>query len=367
MHGTMISLIFLFSFLPRRNSLIISRSPPSQLNMFQCTDREVIFDSSFICERSLLPIQNYKGTIKIAEASKRNVCLDQGTLSEGKASRQEKTALKFAAENRASKPLTREEHLHILYMDEYICVINKPSGVLSVPGVRRNPSVAGLVFDLLKPQIDMDQMVVHRLDMDTSGILVFALTEFSLKELHEAFRSRKVKKSYLALLCGHLSDSEVEIDVGLERDPHNPPFMRVAQARIAKEIDTVHESFRKFVNQAPKPSLTDVRVLSREWLYSAGVNKLPVTRVELTPHTGRTHQLRVHAASLGHPIVGDDIYGYMGEGNCGIDYSTDKDLMKTQQEIYKLGLPLCLHASRLTFLHPVTGSPVSFESEAPFP
>lgn len=276
--------------------------------------------------------------------------------------------LKIAAEARASRPLDPHEHLRILYVDQHICVVNKPSGILSVPGPRRNPSIANLVYDLLDPPIDIDQMVVHRLDMDTSGILVFALDAQSLSTLHEAFRFRRVQKSYEALLVGHWTGaaSEVEIDVGIERDHRYPPFMRIAMprelARLDQQARPVAPGFQKFIDQAPKPSLTDMRVKSLEYIG----DDLPVTRVRLQPHTGRTHQLRVHAASLRFPIVGDDIYGYLGEGDCGVSLIDEPEDEVLHRKILDLGTGLCLHAQELRLLHPHSQAPMIFKCNAPF-
>jgi 23S rRNA-/tRNA-specific pseudouridylate synthase len=278
---------------------------------------------------------------------------------------------KLAAEARASHVLDPAEHLHLLYYDDHLAVCNKPSGILSVPGPRRNPSLAGLVQDVMNPAIELDKMVVHRLDMDTSGVTVYALTERALKKLHADFRARSVKKTYTALLAGHFTAAEeVEIDVSLERDPHNPPFMRVTQPRTKNETtstDNVHPSFQKFTNQAPKPSLTEMQVLSLEYLHK----HVPVTRVSLTPHTGRTHQLRVHCAAIGHPIVGDDIYGFAGAGNVGLDEDfLDAAAAPNRREINQLlseqHHSLCLHAERLCLYHPVTEAPLVFECKAPF-
>lgn len=96
--------------------------------------------------------------------------------------------------------------MKILYCDEHICVIHKPSGVLSVPGPQRNPSMANLVFDILQPTLidNVDQTVVHRIDMATSGVLVFALSLEALSKLHEDFKKRRVRKTYACLVRGHL-------------------------------------------------------------------------------------------------------------------------------------------------------------------
>jgi len=277
------------------------------------------------------------------------------------AQQQEQLQLKILAEARASRELDASEHLHVLYVDEHICVCNKPSGILSVPGPRRNPSLANLVYETVRPpNIELDQMVVHRLDMDTSGIIVFALTETALRKLHDDFRHRRVRKRYTAILEGRLDRSqEYELDLALERDPHHPPFLRIAQGKkfstateTADDHDDrprsqVHRSFQKFLDQAPKPSWTDLRVLGYDTLQVLAAAKsekeLPVTRVELVPHTGRTHQLRVHAAAIGHSIVGDDLYGRSHRG-----------------------VPLCLHAQQLCFFHPVSGAPMMFECAPSF-
>lgn len=282
---------------------------------------------------------------------------------------------KIAVEARATQSIDPVQALHILYVDEHICVVNKPSGILAVPGSRRNPSLATTVFDLLQPYhtLDhMDQMVVHRLDMDTSGILVFALTVPALQQLHSDFRDRRVQKSYQALLAGHYRKAETtEIDVALERDPHHPPFMRIAQPkelalRDPTPVPNHPRAIQKFLNAAPKPSWTDLHVQSLEYL--GGGDNLPVTRVQLVPHTGRTHQLRVHtAAALGYPIVGDDIYGYAGEGQrCGTSVVQDPQHEEIQRQLYELQLPLCLHAHRLSLFHPISRAPMVFQCDAYF-
>lgn len=312
--------------------------------------------------------------------------------------------IKIAADLRATAryyhtelPLTHTESkdstVRILYVDDHICVVNKPSGVLAVPGPRRNPSLCEAVYNLLAPTglDNMDQMVVHRLDMDTSGVLVFALSKQALTQLHQDFRERRVHKTYQALLSGHFPQQDCEIDVALERDPDHPPFMRIAQPRrgssqqlqpsysqeslddgapISEDSDaylsTKSAAFHKFLNIAPKPSLTDLRV--EEWTFISKTNdkRLPVTRVTLIPHTGRTHQLRVHTASLGYPIVGDDIYGIDGEGS-GLLSSEENDSSRlVERGIAALQTPLCLHAHRLCIQHPIFDYPMMFQCDAPF-
>jgi tRNA pseudouridine32 synthase/23S rRNA pseudouridine746 synthase len=305
---------------------------------------------------------------------------------------QGKVRTRLAAAARAATPLDPSQHLHILYLDEHICVTNKPSGILSVPGPRRNPSLAELVYNAVQPLgINIDQMVVHRIDMDTSGIVVYALTALALRQLHADFRDRKVRKTYTALLAGHISSSsEVEVDLALERDPHRPPFMRVTQQEVyhpSLEDLAAYPGLHKFVNQAPKPSLTDLSVQSLEYIprrddsgsednvkvhvhVDSSKSSLAVTRVSLTPHTGRTHQLRVHTAALGFPVVGDDIYGFQGNGDCGIAAevldAAFPDRERVQRGLADLNLPLCLHAQQLCLFHPLTGAPMVFQCDAPF-
>ena len=300
--------------------------------------------------------------------------------------KQDRLRSKIRAECRASLSLAIEETLKIIYCDSHICVVDKPSGVLSVPGHRRNPSLADLVYDTIEPSsydkessIDnIDQTVVHRLDMATSGIIVYALSKEALQKLHITFRDREVQKTYQALVEGHIFLSsrdeetptnhhptttttghqqppsslvhsshfgccgtmEGEIDVALERDPNNPPYMRIAQSRLEKQYENADEKHNKFWREAPKPSKTTWSILSYEY----DINGRPVTRLELVPRTGRTHQLRVHTSQvLGAPIVGDEIYGN-GDGKA----------------------PLCLHARQLCLKHPISGAAMVFEADPPF-
>jgi len=203
-----------------------------------------------------------------------------------------------------------DEEYGIVYQDESIVVIDKPAGLLSVPGKTEELSVESLLSKRF-PQIYM----VHRLDMDTSGLMVVALTQEAHHRLQRQFLARTIYKKYIALLDGEVW-GEGSISLPLRPDHLDRP--------------------RQVVDcEYGKPAETDYRVLE---------HRDGQTLVELTPHTGRTHQLRVHCAhhsGLNCPIVGDRLYG-------------------------KPAQRLCLHAAELAFNHPATGQRLTFSSPIKF-
>lgn len=340
---------------------------------------------------------------------------------------------KIQASDRASKTnVNIQDHLHTIYSDDDIVVTNKPSGILCVPGVNKYKSLLDLVYEVYgnnnahdehetkqsttssvddstntAPPLPRDSMIVHRLDMDTSGIVIFARTRLAMSKLHESFRERTgTKKIYEALLVGWLdidkwieneSESSTakddnasrdkgnrsdlgggEINLPLQRDHRHPPFMRVstleseAEARLAVK-DLNHAGYKKLIAKKPKPSTTKFRILSHEQWQGH-----PVTRVELTPITGRTHQLRVHCAALGHPILGDPAYGFCGEAHPNGGFTDEIihgmshtcasfELRRDVEDAVRVnGRTMCLHARRLTVDHPVTKEQVSFEAASNF-
>ncbi len=206
------------------------------------------------------------------------------------------------------------QDITIVYQDDAIVVVNKPAEFLSVPGVHVHDSV----LTRLKAQFTQAEGVfaLHRLDMSTSGLLVFALTRRANKQLQKQFISRAVQKRYVALIEGKLSETQGEIQLPLCGDLDDRPRQKVCW-------------------QQGKPALTYWETVQVEQ------NR---TRVYLYPHTGRTHQLRVHCAhhlGLNAPIVGDDLYGLQ-----------DKRLF--------------LHAEQLSFAHPYTKQPMTFQVDADF-
>ena len=208
------------------------------------------------------------------------------------------------------------QELAIIYEDTKLVVVDKPGGLLSVPGKggANQDSVEGRIV-AGHPGCTRYPSV-HRLDMDTSGLLVLALTKRAKRELMEQFRERRVSKRYIAVVEGVLEGAEGEISLPLSMDAENRPYHVVDLAN-------------------GREAVTRWRRLGVEG---------NVTRVEFTPLTGRTHQLRLHALhGLGFPIVGDRLYG------TGV----------------KPG-ELKLHASYLSFQHPKTKERMEFSSDPPF-
>lgn len=202
----------------------------------------------------------------------------------------------------------------ILYADDHIVVADKQAGLLSVPG--RGDALADCLIDRLRVAFP-DILLVHRLDMDTSGVMIFGRTKAAQGFLGQQFEKRLTKKIYLARLWGRLEGRAGQVDLPLIVDWANRP--------------------RQHVNfETGKPAVTDWRVVRLEEVE---------TRVRLTPKTGRTHQLRVHMAALGHPILGDPLYA-SGEA---------------------AGFPrLMLHADSLKMRHPETGVAMTFSAPCPF-
>lgn len=264
-----------------------------------------------------------------------------------------------------------KDDLNVVFEDDHIVVVNKPPGVLTIPGKdQSNPSLNQAVFERFGAESGrMDKMVVHRLGMDTSGLVVFARTDSALRGMNSLFRTRKVTRTYEALVCGKVADDSGSIALPLMRDYEHPPFMRVStdeHQRALLELDA--DEVGKQLLEAPKESLTKYEVAAREELEGHDVSRLVLTSV-----SGRTHQLNVHCAAIGHPIVGDTVYGSGGQAaaNGGLgegDLPEDKASGELQQAIAAAcgDKPMCVHAKSISFMHPVTREALSFESKASF-
>ncbi|WP_341503553.1 bifunctional tRNA pseudouridine(32) synthase/23S rRNA pseudouridine(746) synthase RluA [Gallaecimonas sp. GXIMD4217] len=205
--------------------------------------------------------------------------------------------------------------LDILHEDKDILVVNKPSGLLSVPG--RDPAHRDSVWARVLER-HPGSHVVHRLDMDTSGIMVLALRKDAERELKRQFRERETAKRYLARVWGHLEKKEGTVDLPLICDWPNRPKQMVCL-------------------ENGKPSQTHYHVLSEDAHSSL---------VELIPITGRSHQLRVHMLELGHPILGDRFY------------ATGDALAASPR--------LLLHAADLSIHHPYSGKRMTFSAPCDF-
>lgn len=207
--------------------------------------------------------------------------------------------------------------LALVHDDAACIVVVKPTGLLSVPG--RGEQGQDCISALVQGAFS-DALVVHRLDMATSGLMLFARGAAAQRALSIAFAAREVRKRYVAIVDGLVEHDTGEIDLPLMADWPNRPK-------------------QKWDREHGKPSLTRYRVLARDVVAST-------TRVELEPVTGRAHQLRVHLLNLGHPILGDALYA--------------------PPEVQARADRLLLHASALRFAHPASGETVAFESAAPF-
>eukprot|EP01082_Thalassiosira_pseudonana_P000107 g191.t1 g191 contig1:467831-469129(-) len=303
-------------------------------------------------------------------AALRSSALNSAVAAADVMAKQEATLEKLRAKDQSSGAVAKDD-LNVVFEDEHIVVVSKPSGVLTVPGKdESNPSLNKAVFDRYGSESGrMDKMVVHRLGMDTSGLVVFARTNAALRAMNALFRTRKVTRKYEALVCGHVSQDEGSIDLPLMRDYECPPFMRVStddHQRALIELDA--DEVGKKLLESPKDSLTKYEVVSREDMGGHDVSRLILTSI-----SGRTHQLNVHCAAIGHPIVGDTVYGYNGEAasNGGLD-AADLPADKASDDLQKAiaeacaGKPMCVHAKSISFRHPVTKEDLSFESNASF-
>ena len=209
--------------------------------------------------------------------------------------------------------------IDIIYQDNDIVVLNKSSGLLSVPG--RLPEHQDCLQNRVQ-RVLPTATIVHRLDMATSGIMIMALNKPAHVAISRQFEQRKTSKSYIARVFGKLKETQGSVDLPLICDWPNRPKQKVD-------------------HDCGKKSLTHYKVLS-----SQVDDKGQSTLVELTPITGRSHQLRVHMLALGHPILGDRLYAH------------DQALAMSER--------LTLHAQHLSLAHPATEKNIAFSSPCPF-
>ena len=207
----------------------------------------------------------------------------------------------------------------IVFQDRWIIVLNKPVGLLSVPGIGEHKR------DCLATRVAAHvpgARIVHRLDRDTSGVIIMALDADTHRELSRQFHDREVQKTYVAIADGTIAEESGRISLPMRKDmdPLNAP--------------------RQVIDQAEgRPAVTD-------WWVRGRLTEPLRTRLLLKPITGRSHQLRLHLKTIGHPILGDDLYA--------------------PERVLKMSDRLLLHAQSLMLVHPATRKLLTFESTCPF-
>jgi tRNA pseudouridine32 synthase/23S rRNA pseudouridine746 synthase len=204
--------------------------------------------------------------------------------------------------------------IEVVYEDAHVVAVNKPTGLLSVPGKGEHLS------DCMLSRVIVafpEALLVHRLDRDTSGVMVFALTPHAQRSMSMQFEARRTKKAYVACVAGEVQESEGEIDLPLIVDWPNRPKQMVC-----------HDTGKPAVTKFKRVSVTDDQ-----------------SRLRLFPKTGRSHQLRIHCLAIGHPILGDPLYSP----------ETVTDFPR-----------LLLHSEELRINHPESGKGLRFRTKCPF-
>ena len=219
-------------------------------------------------------------------------------------------------EQLAILPATTEPY-QVVYADDVLLVVAKPAQLLTVPG--RHPENQDCLISRVQREFPTAS-VVHRLDYDTSGLVVLPLTRRVLSEISKQFQARTVHKHYIAVVSGKLAQVQGRIELPIAADKDHRPLYKVCQ-------------------QDGKPSVTNFTLLS----YDSTSDQ---SRVQLEPITGRSHQLRVHMLALGHPMLGDTLYA--------------------PQQVAKQSSRLLLHAEYIRFVHPLSGKTLTFSSPAAF-
>ncbi len=225
--------------------------------------------------------------------------------------------------------LAEDIPLDIRYEDEELLVINKPAGLVVHPGAgnRQHTLINALLHHNSNLAILPRAGIVHRLDKDTTGLLLVAKTHIAHTALVKQLQERSIKRQYTTLVYGHLISGGT-VHTGYGRDPHNRLKMSVRPQ--GKEAITTY-------------------ALKRQYRF--------ITWLDITLHTGRTHQIRVHMAHLNHPIVGDSLYGGRSHSPAGVGDTLKQALRTFPRQ--------ALHACQLTFSHPSTNQTIAIQAELP--
>jgi 23S rRNA pseudouridine1911/1915/1917 synthase len=294
--------------------------------------------------------------------SRVQLLIDQGdVLVDGK---REKASLKLRGGERIDitgeprpaplKAMAEEIPLDVVYEDEELAVINKPAGMMVHAGSGQNEEARnrGTLVNALLYRFkalsatggDLRPGIVHRLDKDTSGLIVVAKNDRTHAALAELFSSRQIKKTYIALVQGAVERARGTINSNVGRDPQRRTRMTTKPLGDARAAVSHYEVVRRLANRFGKFTLVRVRI-----------------------ETGRTHQIRVHMASIGHPVVGDTLYGGSGQltDQVASQAATSKAARrKAEPERLRLGRNF-LHAAQLEFSHPGTGKLLQLEAPLP--
>jgi 23S rRNA pseudouridine1911/1915/1917 synthase len=294
--------------------------------------------------------------------SRVQMLMDQGdVLVNGE---REKASLKLRGGERIA--ITGEPHpaplkataedipLDVVYEDADLAVVNKPAGMMVHAGSGQNEDARsrGTLVNALLYRFkalsstggDLRPGIVHRLDKDTSGLIVVAKNDRTHAALGEMFASRQMKKTYIALVQGKVERQKGTINAGVGRDPMRRTRMTAKPQDNARSAVSHYDVARRFENRFGKFTLVRVRI-----------------------ETGRTHQIRVHMASIGHPVVGDLLYGGAGQltDQVASQAATSKAARrKSEPERLRLGRNF-LHAAQLEFVHPTTGKLLQLEAPLP--
>ena len=244
--------------------------------------------------------------------------------------------------------------LDVVFEDAALAVVNKPAGMMVHAGAGQTPSARnqGTLVNALLYRFkalsstagELRPGIVHRLDKDTSGLIVVAKNDRAHAALGEMFSSRRIKKTYIALVQGAVVREKGTINAGVSRDPVRRTRMTAKPNENARTAVSHYEVVRRLATRFGKFTLLRVRI-----------------------ETGRTHQIRVHMASIGHPVVGDTLYGGAGQLTDQVAAQAAQSKAARRNagpEVLRLGRNF-LHAARLEFAHPLTGKPLQLEAPLP--